>query len=386
MQRLPELVQEKFRELFGREPILIRSPGRVNLIGEHTDYNEGFVLPAAINHAIYFAVALQSDSRCQFYAYDVQESFVCDTRSFRKNEPSWANYLMGVLDEYRKLGYEIPGVQCVFGGDIPIAAGLSSSAALEAGFAFALNHLMGWELEPLELVKLAQRAENEFVGVQCGIMDQFANIFGREKKVIRLDCRTLEHEYYPFDREDVRIVLCDSGVSRELHASEYNLRRQQCEQAVAVLHRSNPQVRSLRDVTLEMLIEHRKEMPPVVFRRAKYVLEENERVLQACRRLQENNFEAFGDLMYASHAGLRDDYQVSCDELDLLVNATFEMEGVLGARLMGAGFGGCTINLVWQDYLKEFLREMERVYHEQLMREPKIYVTGIVAGTSVMNG
>ncbi len=384
MEKLAIQIRKKFGELFTGEPILVRSPGRVNLIGEHTDYNEGFVLPAAIDRAIYFAVSLRNDASCRFYAYDLNESFQCDAKALRKSDPSWANYLMGVLDQLQQLGYQIPGVECVFGGNIPIASGLSSSAALEAGFAFALNLLLGLNFEPLELARLAQRAENEFVGVQCGIMDQFANLFGRKERVIRLDCRTLEHEYYPFRNQDVRVVLCDSQVSRELNTSEYNTRRQQCEQAVAILQRSYPDIRSLRDVTLQMLLDHREEMSEVIFRRAKYVIEENERVLEACRMLQEEDLTAFGELMYASHAGLRDDYEVSCDELDLLVNATFEIDGVLGARLMGAGFGGCTINLVQEEKLNHFLEQMERVYHEQLMREPKIYVTGIESGTSLI--
>ena len=385
MQTIINKIYSKFREIFNEEPVLVRSPGRVNLIGEHTDYNEGFVLPAAIDKAMFFAVSPRTDSQCSLHASDLNDSYQCELSSLIKSEKGWPNYLMGVVDQIKKLGYALPGFNCVFGGNIPIAAGLSSSAALEGGLAFALNEIYDFKMDKLSLVKLSQKAENEFVGVQCGIMDQLINIFGREKQVLKLDCRTLEYEYFPFERDDLRIVLCDTQVKRELAASEYNLRRSQCEEGIKLLRKYNNQIHSLRDVNIEFLAEHSQEFDPVIYKRCKYVIEENERVLSACRDLVKNDFVSFGQQMYESHAGLRDDYEVSCPELDVLVEGAAQIEGVFGARMMGAGFGGCTINLVQDKYLDDFKFGIEKIFRKRLKQSSKIYVTKIEAGTSVLN-
>ncbi len=380
-----EQIEQKFKELFCEEPLLVRSPGRVNLIGEHTDYNEGFVLPAAIDKAIYFAIAPNNSQECRLHAYDLMDSFSCNLRAINKSEKGWPNYLLGVVDQIQKLGYEVPGFNCVFGGDIPIGAGLSSSAALEAGLAFALNELCHFQLEPLKLVGISQRAENDFVGVQCGVMDQLINIFGKQKKVLKLDCRTLEHEYFPFEREDLRIVLCDSQVQRALASSEYNLRRSQCEEGVRMIRKSNPGISSLRDLSFDMITQLKQHLDPVIYKRCKYVVQENERVLEACASLNKGDINTFGQKMNASHVGLRDEYEVSCPELDYLVDGALELNGVFGSRMMGAGFGGCTINLVSLDHLDEFREGMEKVYRDKLKKSAKIYITSIEEGTSLIN-
>jgi galactokinase len=384
VQHLAQRVDEAFLEKFGtgEKRIIVRSPGRVNLIGEHTDYNEGFVLPAAVDKAILFAVAPRADQRCRFYAVDLKASFECEIKSIQKSPDGWPNYLLGVIEQVRKAGYSIRGCDLAFGGDIPIGAGMSSSAALEAGFAFALNDLFELGLDRLALVKLAQKAENEFVGVRCGIMDQFANIFGEPKKVLRLDCRSLEYRLYPFERADLRIVLCDSQVRRALASSEYNVRRRQCETGVEALRRYDPKITSLRDVQLELLSQHRGDLDPVVYKRCEYVVRENMRVGQACNDLERNDFRSFGERMYQSHKGLRDDYEVSSPELDVLVELATGIDGVLGARMMGAGFGGCTINLVEQAHVDGFVEQIQRGYRERLGKEIKVYVTSIESGTA----
>jgi galactokinase len=380
-----EQIEQKFKELFCEEPILVRSPGRVNLIGEHTDYNEGFVLPAAIDKAIYFAIAPNNSQNLSLHAFDLIDSFTGNQKAIKKSNKGWPNYLLGVVDQIQKLGYEVPGFNCVFGGDIPIGAGLSSSAALEAGLAFALNELFHFQLEPLKLVGISQRAENDFVGVQCGIMDQLINIFGKQNQVLKLDCRTLEHEYFPFEQENLRIVLCDSQVQRALASSEYNLRRSQCEEGVRLIRENNPVVISLRDVTCDMLTEFKNHLDPVLYKRCKYVVQENERVLEACNSLNNGDVSNFGEKMNASHIGLRDEYEVSCTELDHLVDGALELDGVFGSRMMGAGFGGCTINLVSLDHLEEFTEGMEKVYQDKLKKSPKMYITSIEEGTSLIN-
>ena len=384
MHHLAHRVDKAFLEKFGKRDgrIIVRSPGRVNLIGEHTDYNEGFVLPAAVDKAIMLAVAPRTDRRCRFYAADLDASFQCDLESIQKSSGGWPNYLLGVLVQLRKAGKTLGGCDLAFGGDIPIGAGMSSSAALEAGFAFALNDLFALGIDRLDLVKLAQRAENEFVGVQCGIMDQFVNIFGEPKKVLRLDCRSLEYRHYPFERSDIRVVLCDTQVRRALASSEYNVRRVQCETGVEVLRRFGRDLKSLRDVQLDFLSEHRGDLDPFIYKRCNYVVRENIRVSKACGDLERNDFHSFGLQMYQSHQGLRDDYEVSSPELDVLVELASEIDGVLGARMMGAGFGGCTINLVEEAHVDGFVERIQQGYRGRVGKECRIHVTSIESGTA----
>ena len=384
MHDLIQQISDKFRARFGVEPLLVMSPGRVNLIGEHTDYNEGFVLPAAIDKAVIFAVAPRQDTVCHFVSQDYGQEFRCDLHELGRSPLRWPDYLEGVIDQFVRNGYAVRGFQCVFGGNIPIGAGMSSSAALEGGLAFAVNEMFRLKIDSLTLVKLAQKAENKFVGVRCGIMDQFINIHGLEKKVLKLDCRSLEFEYFPFERPDLRIVVCDSLVRRELASSEYNVRRRQCEEGVEVLKKYAPGIRSLRDVDLGLLEEHRADLDPVVYKRCDYVIRENIRVEEACRDLLTGDFKSFGERMGASHAGLRDGYEVSSPELDALVEAAAKVEGVLGARMMGAGFGGCAISLVEEGAVPELRERVSRDYQASFGRTPNIHVIRIEAGTHVI--
>lgn len=377
-------VRSLFVEQFQAEPVIYRSPGRVNLIGEHTDYNDGFVLPAAINKEIYFAIRKRDDRQCNLYAADLHKSYSFQLDNFYKSDYSWPNYLLGVVYEIILAGHNIGGFDCAFGGNIPIGAGLSSSAAIEAGLAYALKHTFELDISDIDLVKLAQKAENEFVGVRCGIMDQYINIFGKDKTVLQIDCRSLDYEYYPFSFDNIAIILCDTQVKHSLASTAYNKRREQCETGVAKLAWFDEKIKALRDVTPEFLEEHKAELDDEVYRRCKYVVGENKRLLDACEDLKNNDLEAFGKKMYETHYGLSKDYEVSCKELDELVDIAQKHEAVVGARMMGGGFGGCTINLVYKDKVDDFKEFISVQYRNNLNRDIKIYEAEIVSGTSVV--
>ncbi|WP_426061729.1 galactokinase [Hymenobacter sp. B1770] len=378
-------VHSDFLQRFGYEPMLVRAPGRVNLIGEHTDYNGGFVLPAAVDKEMLFAVGLNGGTEIRLVAHDLNEMFeLASPAEVTPSDTHWANYLLGVVAQLQLREVDIQGFDCVFGGNVPLGAGMSSSAALECGLAFALNHMLGAGLDKMELAHVAQKAEHTYAGVMCGIMDQFASLFGREGQVVRLDCRSLEYEYFPFDTKATRIVLCNSGVKHSLASSEYNTRRKECERGVAVLQQHYPAVQSLRDATLEQLEAHRAELGDVVFRRCSYVVKENLRVEAACQHLEAGDLRAFGQEMYRSHAGLRDDYEVSCDELDVLVEAARAVPGVFGSRMMGGGFGGCTINLVAPEHVEEFIATVSAAYKEKFGLVLETYQTTIVSGVGAV--
>ena len=377
-------IKEKYLSLFEKKPLLIGAPGRINLIGEHTDYNEGFVLPAAINKQIIFAVSGNDKKQHRFFAVDLNDSIEIPVDSISPVEKKWANYLLGVIAQLEKKGIKIPGVDCVFGGDIPLGAGLSSSAALETGFAFALNQIFDLKLTKLEIVQLSQIAEHEYAGVMCGIMDQFASVFGEKNKVIRLDCRSLESEMFPIDLPQHKIILCDTQVEHALASSEYNNRRKECETGVTVLQKYHNDIHSLRDVTIEMLNEHQSEMDPVVYKRCKYVVEENQRLLEACDALAAHNLNHFGELMYSTHKGLKDDYKVSCKELDLLVDIAKESGVVLGSRMMGGGFGGCTINIVEKKNVNSFIKKAVKEYASVTGITLNTYIVDVENGTHII--
>ena len=380
-----QTIHAEFQRHFGYEPLLVRAPGRVNLIGEHTDYNGGFVLPAAVDKEVLFAVGLNGGRHIRLVAHDLGETLeLADAAEISPSDTHWANYLLGVAAQFQQRGIAVPGFDCVFGGTIPMGAGMSSSAAIECGLAFALNQLLGTGLETMELARMAQKAEQTYAGVQCGIMDQFASLFGRDGQVVRLDCRSLDYAYFPFDTAASRIVLCNSGVKHSLASTAYNTRRQECERGVSVLQLHHPEVKSLRDATLAQLEAHRDELDPVVFRRCAYVVQENTRVENACRHLEAGDLAAFGQEMYASHAGLRDDYEVSCAELDVLVEAAKAAPGVFGSRMMGGGFGGCTINLVAPEHVEGFITSVSAAYQQQLGLKLETYQTTIVGGVGAM--
>jgi galactokinase len=382
---LNEVVENKFKEIFfGEPPLMVCSPGRVNLIGEHTDYNMGFVLPAAIDKAIYFAVSPRCDDHCMIVSLDMNDVFEFDITALKKSEKGWPNYLVGVVDQLLRSGYAIKGFNCVFSGDIPIGAGLSSSAAIEAGLAFSLNHIFNLGIEKIELVKIAQKAENEFVGVQCGIMDQYINIFGVQDQVLKIDCRSLDYEYVPFEFKNISIVLFDTCVSHSLASSEYNQRRKECNEGVQIIRKKYPTINTLRDVTIEMLHELKHQMINVVFQRCKFVVEENERLLKGCTALKNGDLKTFGQLMYQAHDGLSKVYEVSCKELDYLVSLTMNHPKIYGARMMGGGFGGCTINLIETDAVEQIGNIVAVEYKLKFGIEMKMYVTTISKGTNII--
>ena len=345
---LPQIlapVLASFRRDFGEPAVLVRSAGRVNLIGEHTDYNQGFVLPAAVDRGIAMALKARSDRRYVLHALDLDRRLEGDLGELAPHPERWPNYLLGVLDQLQKAGKPLGGFELVYGGDLPMGAGMSSSAALECGLAFAINELYGLGLDRLTMAKLSQAAEHSFVGVKCGIMDQMASLLSQKDHVMMLDCQDLSCRFVPF-HSPVKIFLCDTQVARALAESGYNQRRSQCEAGVALLRKYAPAVHSLRDVSLELLDSHRSEFDPIVYRRCRYVIEENLRVIAACKALERDDLKTLGRLMNQSHQGLSKAYEVSCPELDMLAEAAAALPGVLGARMMGAGFGGCTINLV----------------------------------------
>jgi galactokinase len=377
------IIKNKFFELFNTRPLLVRSPGRINLIGEHTDYNNGFVLPAAINKEIILALATNNTNKCRLYSFDYNEFAEFDLSSFKPSKTGWANYIMGVVDQLQKAGHEIKGFDCVFGGDIPIGAGLSSSAALECGAAFALSKLFKLEISRENIIHYAQKAEHEFAGVQCGIMDQFASTMGKERHAIRLDCRSLEHSYFPLNFQDYQVLLFDTQVKHSLASSEYNTRRQECEAGVAAVQEKYPQVKSLRDVNLKMLQEVKDNLDPVVYKRCLYIIEENERLLSGCSLLEKGDIAGFGAKMYGSHEGLSMQYEVSCPELDFLVDFTKDKEYVIGSRMMGGGFGGCTINLVAADKKEELIENISSAYKSKFGRELQPYEVLITDGSSL---
>lgn len=376
-------VKEKFRQHYKQEPLIITSPGRINLIGEHTDYNEGFVLPAAIDKKIVYAIALNGTDTCRAFALFNNEEASFSLQHL-KHGKGWINYLMGVVYQLQQHGYEVKGFDCVISGDIPIGAGMSSSAAVEGGLIFGLDHLLHFGLERMQMAKIGQLAEHTFPGVKCGIMDQFANLHGQKDKVMLLDCRSLEYQYFPFEfSRDYKVVLCNSMVHHSLASSEYNVRRAQCEEGVELLKAFLPGINSLRDVTSAQVEQYKDRLPSKVYDRCLFVTQENERVEKACSHLQQHNLEEVGRLMYASHEGLSSLYEVSCPELDFLASLAKERPEVAGARMMGGGFGGCTINLVKTDKVEDFISFIRSRYNDAFGKVLEIYVTAIEDGVSV---
>ena len=376
-------IEQMFLQAFGADPVLVRSPGRVNLIGEHTDYNNGFVLPAAINKAIYVAVGKSGNDMCEYIAADIDETYIGSIHELKQEAGHWSLYINGVIDQLQKAGHSIEGFNCVIGGDIPTGAGVSSSAAVECAMIFALNELFQLGLDKITMVKLAQKAENEFVGVKCGIMDQFASMFGKKNQVIKLDCRSLEYEYKPFNLEGIRIVLFDTQVKHSLASSAYNTRRQECEKGVAIVKEFHPAVESLRDITPQMLEEHVRPVDETVYRRCRFVVDEIQRLQDACADLEKNNIKAFGEKMYSTHTGLSEWYDVSCAELDFLISLVKDEPAVLGARMMGGGFGGCTINLVKEEAIEALAQKVKEAYDQQFNLDMKFYVASIEDGTAL---
>ena len=394
-------ITERFEAVFGTAPTFIASaPGRVNLIGEHTDYNDGYVFPVAINKYLNIAVRKRSDRRVVLHALDVSEScdFSLDARTpIPHQTPAWSRYLIGVASLLQASGKQVAGIDAVITGDVPIGAGLSSSAALSVAatlaFLTAASETPISENDKPELAALCQRVEHEFAGVKCGIMDQTISLLGQENCGLFLDCRSLEYEHVPLNLEDHAIAICNTKVKRELATSEYNKRRAECERGVEILRRWLPGATSLRDITVTDFKKHEEELPALTQKRCRYVIEENARVVAAVSALKyrsegtssrtDESLIAFGNLMNASHHGLRDDYQVSCTELDLLTDIARDITGVVGSRMTGAGFGGCTVSIVRNDALETFQTRVTTEYHQKTGIEPEIYLCHVSNGAQV---
>ena len=378
IQKITKAFTEKYNVL----PSVFRSPGRVNIIGEHTDYNEGFVLPGAIDKNIYVAISKRSDNIINLFATDFNENFSSNVEDVKKSTVQWANYILGVVDQLQKAGAVLTGFNLLVDGDIPIGAGLSSSAAVECATAFALNEIFELGFDRIKLSFMAQKAEHLFAGVNCGIMDQFASMLGKKDHVIKLDCRSLEYEYIPFKLDGYKIVLLNTNVKHNLASSEYNIRRQQCEEAVAIIKQFHPSIKSLRDVTMDMLDKYVAIEHPLIHQRCKYVVKENMRLFAACEDLKNGNIVALGNKMYQAHVGLSTEYEVSCKELDFLVDHVKLIPGVVGARMMGGGFGGCTINLVQEDVIEKLIKDVSIAYEAAMKLPLTCYIAVIENGTS----
>jgi galactokinase len=378
--KIIEEVTASFKNRFLDDPLVLYSPGRINLIGEHTDYNQGFVLPAAIDKVILIAIAPSATNSSCFVSLDFDDTYTGSTQQITGRKGDWSDYINGVVLELQHNGLTIPEFNCVIAGDIPFGAGMSSSAALECALIYGLNQIFELGLDKLKMVKIAQRAENNFVGVKCGIMDQFASMFGKKNHLIKLDCRSLEYDYIPFELKDITVLLLDTGVKHSLASSEYNNRREQCETGVSIIQQHHKNVQSLRDVSVEM-VEAFLDHGSVIYKRCLYVVAENQRLVEGCNDLVNGDLNAFGQKMFATHDGLRYLYEVSCAEADFLVDYAKQHEGVLGARIMGGGFGGCTINLINRDRADNFIDSVSTLYGSAFGSKLKPYKVEIIDGT-----
>ncbi len=373
----------QFKEAFSGRPLLIKAPGRINLLGEHIDYNMGWVLPAAINREMIFAMGLSQTDQFNIIASDLNETISFSADEIASNK-GWVSYLMGVIQGILNHGKKFSGINCVFGGNIPNGAGLSSSAALCCGFAFALNELFKLGLSSKDLALIAQFAEHEFANVKCGLMDQYASLFSRQDHLLHLDCQSLTHDYVPFVLDDLDLLLIDTRIKHDLATSAYNARRESCERGVDVLNQHVRNIHSLREVTTQQLLGARDYLDDDTFFKCQYIVEEMERVAQGTSFLKENNIIAFGQLMYRSHEGLKNKYHVSCAELDFLVE-TAHSYNVIGSRMMGGGFGGCTINLVAKPKKNHFKSLVVEKYGTRFGVSPSFYEVDITDGVRIIS-
>lgn len=377
-------IRQRFAEIFGGEPVaVVRAPGRVNLIGEHTDYNDGYVLPVAIDRSVLVAAAPRDDRQVVIYALDFGESVEFSLDDIRHDQTKpWSNYQRGVAYFLEERGIKLPGLNAVVTGDVPIGSGLSSSAAVEVSMAYTWQALTGFKLSRVELALLCQRAENEFVGMNCGIMDQFVSALGQRDHALLIDCRSLHYQPVPLPAE-AAVVVADTMKRRGLLDSEYNTRRQECEEGVRILQRYLPEARSLRDISAAQFVEYKGQLSEKVRKRCRHVIYENERVLRGVAALRAGDLDAFGWLMNESHSSLRNDYEVSCRELDIMVKAAWKVDGVYGSRMTGAGFGGCTVSLVAEEAIEDFQARVAAAYEEATSIVPQIYVCRAEDGVAV---
>ncbi len=377
-----EHVRSRFIKHFdGLTGSVYASPGRINLIGEHTDYNGGFVFPGAIDKGMIAELRPNGTDKVRAYSIDMKDYVEFGLNEEDAPRTSWARYIFGVCREMIKRGVDVKGFNTAFAGDVPLGAGMSSSAALESTYAYALNDLFGDnKIDKFELAKVGQATEHNYCGVKCGIMDQFASVFGQEGSLIRLDCRSLEYQYFPFKPEGYRLVLLDSVVKHELASSAYNQRRQSCENVVAAIQKLHPEVEFLRDADMIMLNEVKEIVSAEDYMRAEYVIGEVQRVLDVCDALERGDYETVGAKMYETHYGMSRLYEVSCEELDFLNDIAREC-GVTGSRVMGGGFGGCTINLVKEELYDAFIARAREAYREKYGKFPKVYDVVISDGS-----
>lgn len=373
-----------FEKSFGTTPQkIVLSPGRINIIGEHIDYNDGYVLPAAIDKIICFAFEKNNSQKSKIIAIDLNEEFEIDlTQKIQLSEVVWTNYILGIIKQLQDNGYSFEGFNCVFSSNIPVGSGLSSSAALECGMIFGIKELFNLTIEKVDISLLGQKAEH-WVGINCGIMDQFSSVHGLENKVIKLDCNTLDFEYHNADFKDYSLVLFDSNVKHSLFTSEYNNRRLECEEGLSIIRSHFPEIKSFRDCTEEQLLSIQDKMNATVFKRVHFVVKEIRRVTEACEALDNGNIELLGQLLFDTHDGLSKEYEVSCPELDFIVEQAKKEETVIGSRLMGGGFGGCAITLIKKGNEKNVKEKFTSLYFDTFGIDLKIYDVKISNGTTL---
>ncbi len=383
-KKLIATTSEHFKTIFQQEPeAVFLSPGRINIIGEHVDYNDGFVLPAAINKYICFAVSVSQTNQCSWVAKDLNESYQFNWKDELKPvDNMWANYMLGVLHQLKERNLPLKGINIVFSSTIPMGAGLSSSAALECGFGYALNKLFRLGLSRREIAVIGQKAEHTFVGVKCGIMDQFASVFGKKNKVIKLDCTSLEHEYHSADFKKYSLLLIDSNVKHTHLTSGYNTRREEVEKGLAIIKNRFADVKTFRDCTEEQLNELRDALGETLYKRCHFVANEIRRVNEAVYALDRNNFDQLGQLMFETHEGLSKGYEVSCEEVDFLVDFARNEKQVIGSRMMGGGFGGCSINLIEKGSEEALFDRISTAYLQQFGIQLNHYKVKIAKGTA----
>ncbi len=376
-----KILKDKFANYFGEgKPRFFTAPGRINIIGEHTDYNGGYVLPGAVDKAISMAIRPNGTQLVNLISIDHDDAALFFRIGGPQPKEQWASYFFGVIEEMRQRGANVGGFDAVFGGDVPLGAGMSSSAALESCVGTALNALFDLKFSKQELAKIGQMTEHHYIGVRCGIMDQFASIFGQKGHVVRLDCRSLMFDLVPFKPKGIEIVLIDTMVKHTLASSEYNVRRAQCEEGVAVIKKYRPEVELLRDVTMEELEAHHAEMDPMSFKRCAFVINENKRLMAACAAMEKGDFVEVGKQIYATHDGLSQEYGVSCPELDFIVDIAREHKDVLGARMMGGGFGGCVIALVKKEGVADYIADVKEKYMVKFDKDPRVIEVEISDG------